>query len=101
MLEGLHPNRPTHVMRLATDEASARRMTDLLGEVFDPARDRGRGLRGARTAAPGLLEAYFAHEPDEDAMRELIRPIVGDDAERATFDAPGAEGLGRGPRSTG
>ena len=37
MLEGLHPNRPTHIMRLTTDERSARAMTDLIGEIFDPA----------------------------------------------------------------
>ena len=84
MLEGLHPNRPTHVMRLATDEASARQATELLGEVFDP----GETAVAAFEAADGggwALEAYFAHEPDADALRELIRPIVGVEAERATF----------------
>src|SRR5215208_4437069 len=83
MLEGLHPNRPTHVMRLATDEASARQATELLGEVFDP----GETAVAAFEADGGAwaLEAYFAHEPDADALRELIRPIVGAEAERATF----------------
>src|SRR3954449_3607986 len=83
MLEGLHPNRPTHVMRLATDEASARQATELLGEVFDP----GETAVAAFEAGGGAwaLEAYFAHEPDADALRELIRPIVGAEAERATF----------------
>jgi ribosomal protein L11 methyltransferase len=85
MLEGLHPNRPTHVMRLETDETSARAMTDLLGEVFDPAEtaiaafetEDGRGW---------LLEAYFANEPDEAAIRDLVRPLVGADADDAVFE---------------
>jgi ribosomal protein L11 methyltransferase len=84
MLEGLHPNRPTHVMRLATDEASARQATELLGEVFDPGET---AVAAFETPGGGAwaLEAYFAHEPDADALRELIRPIVGAEAERATF----------------
>ncbi|MFL5172724.1 MAG: 50S ribosomal protein L11 methyltransferase, partial [Microvirga sp.] len=84
MLEGLHPNRPTHVMRLATDEASARQATELLGEVFDPGET---AVAAFETPDGGAwaLEAYFAHEPDEEALRELIRPIVGAEAERATF----------------
>jgi FMN phosphatase YigB (HAD superfamily) len=38
MLEGLPPHRPTHVLRLITDEPSARAMTELLGEhgLHDP-----------------------------------------------------------------
>src|SRR5215213_9733344 len=62
MLEGLHPNRPTHVMRLATDEASARQATELLGEVFDPGET---AVAAFETPDGGAwaLEAYFAHEP--------------------------------------
>ena len=62
MLEGLHPNRPTHVMRLATDEASARQATELLGEVFDP----GETAVAAFEADGGAwaLEAYFAQDRD-------------------------------------
>jgi ribosomal protein L11 methyltransferase len=85
MLEGLHPNRPTHVMRLAADEASARRMTDLLGEAFDPAETAVAAFESADGS--WLLEAYFATEPDEAAMRALIRPIVGAGADRAVFEA--------------
>jgi len=84
MLEGLHPNRPTHVMRLATDEASARRMTDLLGELFDPGETAVAAFQMADNEG-WALEAYFAREPDADALRELIRPTVGAEAERATF----------------
>jgi ribosomal protein L11 methyltransferase len=85
MLEGLHPNRPTHVMRLATTEASARAMTDLLGEVFDPAETAVAAFE-TEDGREWLLEAYFAREPDEAAIRTLIRPIVGADADAARFE---------------
>ena len=84
MLEGLPPHRPTHVLRLSTHERAARAMTDLLGETFDPAET----AVAAFEAPDGTwrLEAYFAHEPDEAAVRELIRPIVGDEADAAAFE---------------
>lgn len=84
MLEGLHPNRPTHVMRLTTDERSARAMTDLIGEIFDPAETAVAAFE-TEDGGPWLLEAYFANEPDEDAIRELVRPLVGDKADEAVF----------------
>ena len=84
MLEGLHPNKPTHVMRLATDESAARRMTDLIGEVFEPAETAVAAFESADGS--WLLEAYFAAEPDEAAIRELIRPIVGEAAAGAAFE---------------
>src|SRR5918997_1893274 len=86
MLEGLHPNRPTHVMRLATDERSARAMTDILGEVFDPAETAVAAFE-AEDGRTWLLEAYFASPPDEAVIRELVRPLVGAEADRATFEA--------------
>ena len=85
MLEGLHPNRPTHVMRLTTDERSARAMTDILGEVFDPAETAVAAFE-AEDGRTWLLEAYFASPPDEAAIRELVRPIVGPEADRAAFE---------------
>jgi ribosomal protein L11 methyltransferase len=84
MLEGLHPNRPTHVMRLTTDERSARAMTDLIGEIFDPAETAVAAFE-TEDGGPWLLEAYFANEPDADAIRELVRPYVGDKADAAVF----------------
>ena len=84
MLEGLHPNRPTHVMQIATDERSARAMTDLLGEVFDPAETAVAAFESS-DGSNWLLEAYFASEPEEAAIRDLIRPIVHDEADRAVF----------------
>lgn len=84
MLEGLHPNRPTHIMRLTTDEKSARTITDLLGEVFDPTETAVAAFE-TEDNGPWLLEAYFARKPDETAIRELARPFVGDEADKAVF----------------
>jgi ribosomal protein L11 methyltransferase len=84
MLEGLHPNRPTHVFRITTDERSARVMTDLIGEIFDPAETAVAAFETVEDG-PWLLEAYFAYEPDEEAIRDLVRPIVGEEADRGVF----------------
>ena len=85
MLEGLPPHKPTRVMRLATDEASARAMTDLIGEIFDPAETAVAAFE--TVGGKWLLEAYFARDPDEAMVRDLIRPIVGQRADRAAFAA--------------
>ena len=84
MLEGLPPHRPTHVMRLHTSERSARAMTDLLGEVFDPTETAVAAFE-PEGGGP-CLEAYFAREPDETAVRNLVRPIVGPQADAASFE---------------
>lgn len=84
MLEGLHPNRPTHVFRLTTDERSARVMTELIGEIFDPAETAVASFE-TEDGGPWLLEAYFAREPDEKAIRDLVRPLVGDEADKGEF----------------
>ncbi|MBX3538834.1 MAG: 50S ribosomal protein L11 methyltransferase [Chelatococcus sp.] len=99
MLEGLPPHAPTHVLRIETDEASARRLTDLLGEVFDPAETAVAAFEiepedpkeGNATAQPWLLEAYFSREPNEGAIRDLLRLIVGEKADTAVFDAVAAK----------
>ena len=65
MLEGLPPHRPTHVLRLMTDEGSARAMTDLLGEMFDPTQTAVAAFE-AEDGRTWRLEAYFADAPDED-----------------------------------
>jgi ribosomal protein L11 methyltransferase len=85
MLEGLHPNRPTHILRIDTDERCAKALTDILGEVFDPAETAVAAFE-TEDGRAWLLEAYFASEPDEAAIRELIRPIVGAQAEQARFE---------------
>ena len=85
MLEGLHPNRPTHVMRLVTDERAARATTDILGEVFDPAETAVAAFE-AEDGRTWLLEAYLASPPDEDAIRDLVRSVVGAAADGAVFE---------------
>ena len=84
MLEGLPPHRPTHVLRLLTDEASARSMTDLLGEMFDPT-DTAVAAFEAEDGVTWRLEAYFADAPDEAFVRDLIRPVIGPEADTAEF----------------
>jgi ribosomal protein L11 methyltransferase len=85
MLEGLHPNRPTHVMRLATDERSARALTDLLGEVFDPAETAVAAFE-SEDGGHWLLEAYFARQPDETAIRDLVHTTIGERGNAAVFE---------------
>lgn len=86
MLEGLPPHAPTHVMRLSTDERRARELTELLGEVFDPAETAVAAFETPDGSA-WLLEAYFADEPDQDVIRDLARPVVGPAIETAVFEA--------------
>ena len=76
MREGLAPGAPTHVMRLSTDERAARAVADLIGEVFDPGETAVAAFEGpdGRTWA---VEAYFADEPDEAVLRELVAPVAG------------------------
>ncbi|MEE7457682.1 50S ribosomal protein L11 methyltransferase [Methylorubrum populi] len=85
MLEGLPPHRPTHVLRLITDEPSARAMTELLGEMFDPMETAVAAFEVEETGA-WRLEAYFSEEPDAEMIRDLIRPLVGDQADEAAFE---------------
>ncbi|MBF9233574.1 50S ribosomal protein L11 methyltransferase [Microvirga alba] len=84
MLEGLHPNRPTHVFRITTDGRSARAMTELIGEIFDPAETAVAAFE-TEDDGPWMLEAYFARQPDEAAIRDLLRPIVGTEADKGVF----------------
>jgi ribosomal protein L11 methyltransferase len=84
MLEGLPPHRPSHVLRLLTDERSARTMTDLLGEMFDPTETAVAAFEDA-DGRTWRLEAYFADAPDPDYIRDLIRPVIGDAADAAEF----------------
>ena len=84
MIEGLPPHNPTHVMRLSADESRARALTEWLGEVFDPTETAVAAFE-AEDGRTWLLEAYFASEPDEDAIRELARPILGDAVDAAEF----------------
>ena len=89
MLEGLPPHRPTHVLRLITDEPSARAMTELLGEMFDPMETAVAAFEVEETGVETgtwRLEAYFSEEPDAEMIRDLIRPMVGEQADAAVFE---------------
>lgn len=72
-------------MRLRTDERSARAMADLLGEAFDAAETAVAAFECADDGS-WLLEAYFAREPDEQAVRALVRPLVGAAADAVAFE---------------
>ena len=90
MLEGLHPNNPTHVARIVTDEARARRIADLLGESFDPTETAVAAFEKEDGTAkpPWLVEVYFRTEPDQNGVRDLIALAAGPDIEVA-FDSFG------------
>jgi ribosomal protein L11 methyltransferase len=72
-------------MRLLTVEHAARALTEMLGELFDPTETAVAAFE-ADDGRTWLLEAYFTDAPDEDGMRELVRPLVGDAADAATFE---------------
>lgn len=92
MLEGLPPNRATHVMRLACDEATARAVADMIVETFDPATTAAAAFEDApgtngRTKVPWAVEVYFGAPPNEANVRALVALVAGDAAARAaTFD---------------
>ena len=86
MLEGLTPKNPTHVMRLNSDERTARAVADIVMETFDPNETAAAAFEN-EAEGRWETEVYFAHAPDEEAMRSLIRETVSNDAARAlTFE---------------
>ncbi len=70
MLEGLPPNNATHIVRLSCDEATARRVADIIVETFDPAEAAAAAFeeeaRQDWKAVRWAVEAYFREKPDED-----------------------------------
>ncbi|MCU4180732.1 50S ribosomal protein L11 methyltransferase [Bosea sp. BH3] len=84
MREGLLPATVATVLELSTSGEKARVLTELLGEVFDPtetaisAFEVEDGVTTLSLNAPWKVEIYFATHPDEEAVRDLLRPIVGD-----------------------
>ena len=79
MLEGLHPQNPTHVMRYAGPQKSARQIADLIVETFDPAETASAAFEN-EAEQRWEVEVYFAFTPDEAAMRDLVRSAAGDQA---------------------
>jgi ribosomal protein L11 methyltransferase len=91
MLEGLPPNGAAHVMRLACDEAAARRIAAIIVETVDPATSAAAAFAAApdtnnSNKAPWIVEAYFGTPPDEANVRALVAAAAGDAAaSTATF----------------
>lgn len=87
MLEGLPPHRPTHLMKLVCDEATARSVADIVVEMFDPAETAAAAFENEATGR-WEVEVYFSAEPDMDMVRDLVAGAAGADAAAAvTFDA--------------
>jgi ribosomal protein L11 methyltransferase len=93
MLEGLPPNNATHLMRLHCDEATARAIADIVVEMFDPAEaaavafEEPRATPSWATNLPWIVEVFFADEPDQEMIRQLITDTVSaDHAKNITFD---------------
>jgi ribosomal protein L11 methyltransferase len=70
----------TFVARLATDEATARRITDVLAETYDPAD----AAAGASAEKDGWsVSIHFRRPPNETAVRALVALAAGADAANA------------------
>ncbi|MBD3845827.1 50S ribosomal protein L11 methyltransferase [Bosea sp. SSUT16] len=91
MREGLLPATVATVFELSTSGEKARALTELLGEIFDPtetaisAFEIEEGVTTLSLNAPWKVEIYFANHPDEAAVRDLLRPIVGDLVDETPF----------------
>ena len=88
MLEGLPPNNAAHVVRLSCDEATARAVSDVIIESFDPADAAVAAFEEAPStrdwrSGPWLVEAYFGAQPDEAALRALVAGAAGEAAAAA------------------
>ncbi len=93
MLEGLPPNGAAHLMRLRCDEATARRVADIVVETFDPAETAAAAFEeavGTRTwsSGPWIVEVYFGRAPEEGLVRALVASAAdAATAANATFGA--------------
>lgn len=88
MLEGLPPNGAAWMMRLETDEATARLVADTIVETFDPTETAAAAFEKTPSTdswktEEWVAEVYFGPEPDEAMIRELIRDVVGAEAASA------------------
>lgn len=84
MLEGLTPKNPTHVMKLVSDEKTARAVADIVMETFDPNETAAAAFENEATQR-WEVEVYFAEAPDEDSMRQLITDTVSAEAARDLY----------------
>ncbi|HPG04396.1 MAG TPA: 50S ribosomal protein L11 methyltransferase, partial [Rhodoblastus sp.] len=78
MLEGLPPNGAAYVVRLETDEATARLVADTIVETFDPTETAAAAFEKTPSTdswktEEWVVEVYFGPEPDADMIRDLVR----------------------------
>lgn len=88
MLEGLPPNNAAHLLRLTCGEAHARSIADVVVEMFDPAEAAASAFElepNTRDWSSGdwIVEIYFADEPDQAYMREIITAAADADCAAA------------------
>jgi len=69
----------TSLVRLVCDEATAKRLSDLLSESFEEAAAAVAAFEG--TNGQWNVEVHFEQAPDEAAVRSLIRDAAGSDLE--------------------
>jgi ribosomal protein L11 methyltransferase len=67
----------TSLVRLVCDEATAKRLSDLLSESFEEAAAAVAAFEG--TNGQWNVEVHFEQAPDEAAVRSLIRDAAGSD----------------------
>jgi ribosomal protein L11 methyltransferase len=79
MREGLLPSSPTHILRLATDERTATELARRLGEMLDADTNAVAAFESA-DETHWLLEVFFAREPDQASMRDLVEVALGGEA---------------------
>jgi ribosomal protein L11 methyltransferase len=72
----------THIVRLATDEAAAKRIANLFAETFDLEEVAASAFE---TQDGWSAEIHFAQEPDRASVMELLQ-AAGANAENAVFE---------------
>ncbi len=89
MPEGLPPNNLAHILRLVTDEKTAKRIADIVTETFDPAETAASAFENEDDPGPKkpwTAEVYFGFVPDEPSVRLLLASAIGEiEAGRAEF----------------
>jgi len=68
-------NQSSSLARLDTDSMTARRLSDALMEAFDPGETAVAAFEDP--AGGWIVEIYFEHPPDQDAVRALIGELAG------------------------
>jgi ribosomal protein L11 methyltransferase len=87
MREGLVPSAITHVMRLATNRETATALSSRLGEMLD-ADENAVASFEEPDGKSWLVEVFFSRDPEQEAIRSLIRlALPGSSGEIAATQA--------------